>query len=41
MNRTQAEKLKLLAKELALDIKTSEDLSSLSAQLVKLTVDGG
>jgi putative transposase len=39
MNRTQAEKLKLLAKELALDIKTGEDLSALSAQLVKLTVE--
>lgn len=39
MNRTQEEKLKLLAKELALDIKTGEDLSALSAQLVKLTVE--
>lgn len=39
MNSKQAEKLKLLAKELALDIKTGEDLSALSAQLVKLTVE--
>jgi len=39
MNKTQEEKLKLLAKELALDIKTGEDLSALSAKLVKLTVE--
>ena len=39
MNRTQEEKLKQLAGELAKDIKTGEDLSSLSAQLVKLTVE--
>ena len=39
MNRTQEEKLKRLAGELAKDIKTGEDLSSLSARLVKLTVE--
>lgn len=39
MNNTQAEKLKQLASELAKDIKTGEDLSSLSAHLVKLTVE--
>ncbi len=39
MNRTQEEKLKELANELAKDIKTGEDLSSLSAKLVKLTVE--
>lgn len=39
MNSQQEEKLKLLAKELALDIKTGEDLSALSAHLVKLTVE--
>lgn len=39
MNREQEEKLKFLAKELALDIKTGEDLSALSARLVKLTVE--
>ena len=39
MNRTQEEKLKQLAGELAKDIKTGEDLSSLSARLVKLTVE--
>ena len=39
MNRTQEEKLKQLASELALDIKTGEDLSALSAKLVKLTVE--
>ena len=39
MNRTQEEKLKQLAGELAKDIKTGEDLSSLSAKLVKLTVE--
>ena len=33
------EKLKALAKELAKDIKTPEDLSALSAQLTKLTVE--
>jgi putative transposase len=39
MNSQQEEKLKLLAKEMALDIKTGEDLSALSAKLVKLTVE--
>lgn len=39
MNSKQEEKLKLLASELAKDIKTGEDLSSLSARLVKLTVE--
>lgn len=39
MNREQEDKLKLLAKELALDLKTGEDLSALSAKLVKLTVE--
>lgn len=39
MNRTQEEKLKLLAGELVKDIKTRKDLSSLSAQLVKLRVE--
>ena len=39
MNRTQEEKLKQLAGELAQDVKTGEDLSSLSARLVKLTVE--
>lgn len=39
MNKTQEEKLKQLAAELALDLKTGEDLSALSAKLVKLTVE--
>ena len=39
MNSTQEEKLKQLAGELAKDIKTGEDLSALSSQLVKLTVE--
>ena len=39
MNSKQEEKLKLLAAELAQDIKTGEDLSALSAKLVKLTVE--
>ena len=39
MNSKQEEKLKQLAGELAKDIKTGEDLSFLSAQLVKLTVE--
>lgn len=39
MNKTQEAKLKQLAGELALDIKTGEDLSALSAKLVKLTVE--
>lgn len=39
MNSTQEEKLKQLASELAKDIKTGEDLSALSSQLVKLTVE--
>lgn len=39
MNRNREDKLKQLASELAKDIKTGEDLSSLSAKLVKLTVE--
>lgn len=39
MNKTQEDKLKQLAGELAKDIKTGEDLSSLSSQLMKLTVE--
>lgn len=39
MNSKQEERLKLLAGELAKDIKTGEDLSDLSAKLVKLTVE--
>lgn len=39
MNKIQEAKLKQLASELALDIKTGEDLSALSAKLVKLTVE--
>lgn len=39
MNSTQEEKLKALAGELAKDIKTGEDLSALSSQLVNLTVE--
>jgi putative transposase len=39
MNSKQEERLKQLASELALDIKTGEDLSALSAKLVKLTVE--
>ena len=39
MNKTQEKKLKQLASELVKDIKTGEDLSSLSSQLVKLTVE--
>ncbi len=39
MNSKQEERLKLLAGELAQDIKTGEDLSALSARLVKLTVE--
>jgi putative transposase len=39
MNKTQEAKLKQLAGELALDVKTGEDLSALSAKLVKLTVE--
>ncbi len=39
MNKTQEAKLKQLASELALDLKTGEDLSALSAKLVKLTVE--
>lgn len=39
MNKTQEKRLKELASELAKDIKTGEDLSSLSSQLVKLTVE--
>ena len=39
MNREQEDKLKFLAGELAQDLKTGEDLSALSAKLVKLTVE--
>jgi transposase-like protein len=39
MNKAQEKKLKELAGELAKDIKTGEDLSSLSARLMKLTVE--
>lgn len=39
MNSKQQERLKLLAGELAQDIKTGEDLSALSAKLVKLAVE--
>lgn len=39
MDSKQEEKLKELASELAKDIKTGQDLSSLSAKLVKLTVE--
>lgn len=39
MNKTQEAKLKELASELALELKTGEDLSALSAKLVKLTVE--
>ncbi len=39
MNKTQEDKLKQLARELALNLKTGEDLSALSAKLVKLTVE--
>ena len=39
MNSKQEDKLKQLASELARDIKTGEDLSALSAHLVKLTVE--
>ena len=39
MNKTQERKLKKLAGELAKDIKTGEDLSSLSTELVKLTTE--
>ncbi|MEZ5425514.1 MAG: IS256 family transposase [Pyrinomonadaceae bacterium] len=39
MNKTQEQKLKQIAGELAKDIKTGEDLSALSSQLVKLTVE--
>lgn len=39
MNETQEQKLKNIAAELAKDIKTGEDLSALSSQLVKLTVE--
>ena len=39
MNETQEKKLKQIASELAKDIKTGEDLSALSSQLVKLTVE--
>ena len=39
MNSKQEEKLKVLAGELALDIKTGEDLSALTAKLLKLTVE--
>ena len=39
MNKAQEKKLKKIAKEPAKDIKTGEDLSGLSSQLVKLTVE--
>lgn len=39
MNKTQEAKLKKIAGELALDIETGEDLSVLSAKLLKLTVE--
>lgn len=39
MDKSQEKKLKEIAGELAKDIKTGEDLSALSAQLVKLTVE--
>lgn len=39
MDQRQEEKLKELASELAKDLKTGEDLSALSAQLVKITVE--
>ncbi len=39
MNSKQQERLKLLAGELAQVIKTGEDLSALTTQLVKLTVE--
>lgn len=39
MNSQQEERLKLLAGELAQDIKTGEDLSALTTRLVKLTVE--
>ena len=39
MNKTHEDKLKQLAGELAKDVKTGEDLSALSAQLMKLTVE--
>ena len=39
MNKTQEEKLKQIASELALEIKTGQDLTALSARLVKLTVE--
>src|ERR1044072_6667826 len=39
MNSQQEERLKELAGELAQDIKTGADLSTLSAKLVKLTVE--
>ena len=39
MNKTQEERLKKIAGELALDIKTGEDLSALSAKLLKMTVE--
>jgi len=39
MNSEQEQKLKVLAGELAQDLKTGEDLSALSARLVKLTVE--
>jgi len=39
VNKTQEERLKKIAGELALDIKTGEDLSALSAKLLKMTVE--
>jgi len=37
--RMKQEKIKALASELAKDLKTPEDLSALSAQLTKITVE--
>ncbi len=39
MNKTQKEKLKQLTGKLATEIKPGEDLISMSARLVKLTVE--
>lgn len=39
MNKEQEKKMRELAKELAKDLKTPEDLSAFSAQLKKITVE--
>jgi putative transposase len=39
MSSKQEDRLKVLAGELAKDIKTGEDLSALSAKLLKITVE--